>query len=441
MSSATFQQPSDDEKDLSSSVAVSQATPSSSALVQNNRQITVERIHAMTLYWSILVTGWNDGTTGPLLPRLQLVYNVGYTTVSLLFVCATIGFISGAFLNVPLSDRFTFGQLMVLGASLQAIAYAIDASAPPFEVLCLGYAINGIGMAIQDGQANGYVSLMKRNPEKKMGILHAAYGLKLDNFCSPCLPRSPATQFAQLKRWSFHYLVSLGLALSNVLLLILVFKLRSADACLADIGQDETVKSTNTNSSFRQILRFQSVHLLSFYILIYVGLEATIGSWIVTYVIQVRDAGPSSGYISTGFFGGIMLGRVLLLKVNEKVGEHRVLFLYFFIALGMELVIWFVPSVVGNAIAAALLGFIIGPWYPIAMNFAARIIPPWLIAPSMGWIAGFGQAGSALFPFITGAVAQKVGNSKFSSLCDVIGIMVMVLAIWTLVLTRTSSQT
>jgi hypothetical protein len=38
---------------------------------------------------------------------------------------------------------------MVLGASLQVIAYAIDAVAPPFEVLCLGYAINGIGMAIQ----------------------------------------------------------------------------------------------------------------------------------------------------------------------------------------------------------------------------------------------------------------------------------------------------
>jgi len=26
--------------------------------------------------------------------------------------------------------------------------------------------------------------------------------------------------------------------------------------------------------------------------------------WIVTYVIQVRHGGPSSGYISSGFFGG-----------------------------------------------------------------------------------------------------------------------------------------
>lgn len=65
-------------------------------------------------------------------------------------------------------------------------------------------------------------------------------------------------------------------------------------------------------------------------------LTATIG-WIVTYIIDVRGGGPTSGYISTGFFGGmqhfsliyfdlsldsagLMAGRLALLWVNEKVG-------------------------------------------------------------------------------------------------------------------------
>ncbi|KAJ6489886.1 major facilitator superfamily domain-containing protein [Mycena sanguinolenta] len=380
---------------------------------QSRRQLTAERIQFYTLCWSIIVTGWNDGTTGPLLPRIQRVYDIGYRTVSLLFVFATIGFITGAIVNVPLSDRLTFGQLMVFGAFLQVIAYAIDAAAPPFEVLCLGYAINGMGMAIQDGQANGYVAIMKRKPEKKMGILHAAYG------AGALLAPLAATQFALLQRWSFHYLVSMGLALSNVALLILVFKLRSTDECITQIGQESTQKSMNSESSLRQIIPLKSVHLLSVYILVYVGLEATIGGWIVTYVIQAKES-PNPGlvgYISTGYFGGIMLGRVLLLNVNKMVGEHRVLFIYFVIALGLELAIWFVPSVVGNAVAAAFLGFVLGPWYPIAMNFAARIIPRWLLAPSMGWIAGFGQAGSALFPFITGTIAQRTTIRSFPPLC------------------------
>lgn len=34
------------------------------------------RVQFATLCWSIFVAGWNDGTTGPLLPRLQEVYHV-----------------------------------------------------------------------------------------------------------------------------------------------------------------------------------------------------------------------------------------------------------------------------------------------------------------------------------------------------------------------------
>lgn len=47
--------------------------------------------------------------------------------------------------------------------------------------------------------------------------------------------------------------------------------------------------------------------------------------------------------------------------------------------------------------------------YPIAMNQASRVLPPWILTASIGWIAGFGQTGSALLPFITGAIASKAG--------------------------------
>ena len=49
------------------------------------------------------------------------------------------------------------------------------------------------------------------------------------------------------------------------------------------------------------------------------SVEVTLGGWIVTYIIEVRGGGPSSGYISSGFFGGLTFGRVALLWVNSKV--------------------------------------------------------------------------------------------------------------------------
>ena len=62
--------------------------------------------------------------------------------------------------------------------------------------------------------------------------------------------------------------------------------------------------------------------------------------WIVTYIINQRHGGHSSGYISSGFFGGmslgqarlgkllttsligLMLGRVALLPVSKLVSVH-----------------------------------------------------------------------------------------------------------------------
>lgn len=73
-----------------------------------------------------------------------------------------------------------------------------------------------------------------------MGWLHAIYGrfifnnlgekfidlrIGLGALSSPLA----ATQFAQLDHWSFHYLVSLGLALSNVVILWVVFRMKSQD--------------------------------------------------------------------------------------------------------------------------------------------------------------------------------------------------------------------
>jgi fucose permease len=75
----------------------------------------------------------------------------------------------------------------------------------------------------------------------------------------------------------------------------------------------------------------------------------------------------------------------------------------------LDLIVWLVPSLIGGAVAISIVGVLLGPMYPIAMNHAGRTLPQWLLTASIGWIAGFGQAGSAVLPFITGAVASKAG--------------------------------
>ena len=67
------------------------------------------------------------------------------------------------------------------------------------------------------------------------------------------------------------------------------------------------------------------------------------------------------------------------------------------------------PSLVGDAVAVAIIGLLMGPMYPIAMNHCGRVFPRWLLTGAIGWVAGSGQAGSALVPFMAGAIASKAG--------------------------------
>jgi hypothetical protein len=47
---------------------------------------SLERTHFLALCWVLLLAGWNDGTSGPLLPRMQAEYKVGHLVVAVVFI-------------------------------------------------------------------------------------------------------------------------------------------------------------------------------------------------------------------------------------------------------------------------------------------------------------------------------------------------------------------
>jgi len=56
-----------------------------------------------------------------------------------------------------------------------------------------------------------------------------------------------------------------------------------------------------------------------------------LSGWIVTYIVEIRG-----GYISSGFFGGLTVGRVVLLWFNRLVGERRAVFIYGILTIAYE---------------------------------------------------------------------------------------------------------
>ncbi|KAJ6624694.1 major facilitator superfamily domain-containing protein [Mycena sp. CBHHK59/15] len=393
----------------------------------SRHQIFLGRLHTITLCWAVFIAGWNDGTLGPLLRTIQKVYNLSYVIVSLLFVFQSIGAITGALLNITLTPRLGFGKVQPPSTSLHSylVGYSLQAAAPPFPVFVLSCAFNGIGVSILDAQANGYVASLSQNSEARMGYVQAAYGAGV--FAAPLV----STQFAQLRHWSFHYLVSLGITLSNMLCLYLVFRCKSQDENLARLGQTAVNKGNSEHSHMRQILSNKAVHLLTLFLFVNVGVGVAISGWIVTFMVDIRGGGPSAGYIAAGFAGGLTVGRVTLIWVNKKIGETRVIYLYSMIAVGLELIVWLVPSLVGGAVAVSFVGLVFGPMYPLALNRAAKLFPPWLLTGTISWMAAMATVGGATVPFVTGAISTKAGIKSLEPV--IVSMTVAMLILWALV--------
>ncbi|CUA69842.1 Glucose/mannose transporter GlcP [Rhizoctonia solani] len=437
----------DDQKDIKmSTLGGDPAGPTCASLVSDAPTWTMstkeEWVAIAACLWCVFSVGWNDATTGPLLPSIQAHYGINFIIVSMLFVSNCVGFLSAAVINIRLTDRLGFGKLILIGAMFQVLAYSLMIPALPFPVMCVAYAINGLGIGFQDAQVNGFIADLPNNASAKMGLLHAVYGAGA--FLSPLV----ATQFAQLPRWSFHYLTSLGLSVTNAAVLFIVFKLRTQREVMglpsskSTLDYTEEHQNSSSGGKYKEIFTSRAVQLVAFFIWLYVGVEVTIGGWIVTFLIDERGGGASVGYVSSGFFGGLMLGRVVLLWVNEKIGERRVIYVYCILCIGLELVVWLVPNLLGNAIAVSfgmspsstreqIILPVNRPMYPIAMNVTGAIVPKRILTESIGWIASFGQAGSAVFPFMTGALAEKHSAKVLQPLA--VGMIGALVVLWTLV--------
>ena len=150
-------------------------------------------------------------------------------------------------LLVPSS--LTVYNFQLTGASTMVVASSIEASRPPFPAFVLGHFVAGISLALQDSLANSFVACLREKASLKMGILHAVYGTiislltyssSISGFmytgCGALTAPLVATQFAPLRNWSFHYLCTLGLALTNVVLLPIVFKFKRLEGINTQLG-------------------------------------------------------------------------------------------------------------------------------------------------------------------------------------------------------------
>ncbi|KAL2870037.1 putative MFS transporter [Aspergillus lucknowensis] len=369
--------------------------------------------------FGILCAGFNDSSLGVLIPYIQPWFHIGLLEVSYIYLVNFTGGFAASFANIHICSYLGTGGTLVFGSIVQCAGYVLMIWAPSYPAFILGFLFTGFGIALQDAQANSF-TVTVRNSHRWLGVLHAIYGV--GTILGPLVANTVASH---TPRWQSYYLVTLAAGVVNIALVAWTFRhglFKPNNASAKDTAGRE----------LRETLTHPAIWFLTGFFFLYVGTEINLGAWLVQFLVEVRHGDPEKvGYVASMFWSGFTLGRIGLAEVTHRFGERRMVFVYIALALAFQLMFWLIPNIIANAVSVCLLGFFIGPFYPVGLYVLTSVMPPELHLGAIGFTASFGSIGNAAFPFLTGAIASRAGVGALHPI--MISLLVGMTVFWALI--------
>lgn len=316
-----------------------------------------------------------------------------------------LGFIVAAAFVDKIRQRLGRAKAIAVSMVCIALGFIPLVCAAPFPSIVIAYFFIGFGTAIALAIGNVFCANLQ-NGTTMLGAMHGSYGI--GGTIGPLVATSIVSTGSI---WSRYYLLTLGFTLWN-----LCFSTWSFWDYEKELGEFHALSET-TSRGMDQVagmllaIKSRVVVLGAVFIFAYQGAEVSISGWVISFLITARNGDPSSvGYVTSGFWAGITLGRFVLSPIGSKVGEKLFVYLLVAGATVFQLLVWLVPNIIGEAVSLAIVGLLLGPIYPCAAALFTRNLSRREQVNGMSIISAFGSSGGAITPFTTGLLAQAAGT-------------------------------
>jgi len=227
--------------------------------------------------------------------------------------------------------------------------------------------------------------------------------------------------------WNSVYLLMAGLSLPLLLGFGTFFGSPPSTPVTAN-REDERALGGNV---FRDALKLPVIWLAALFLLVYVGVEVSLGNWSYSFLLEDRQQGTVlAGWIASGYWLGLTLGRFTLQNLAERLGVGTRNLMYACMAgivIGI-LLIWFVPLAATAALGFCFIGFSLGPIYPLTVAITPKLVPSRLGPSAIGLLVSVSIFGLALFPWIAGVLAQAIGI--WTLLPYTLGLTALMFGVW-----------
>ncbi len=400
-------------------------------IIMKNRSLSSSTPSLSLAFFGFTLVGIAGGVTSVLLPSLDAFYHVGDATLGLLFLGTSLGYFLAALGSGLLAERLGLRWFLILGAIIVLVGQCGSGLRLPFVLLLCMRTLVGFGIGIIETGFNVFVTAQPRHTVL-LNYLHAFYGVGA--LLSPLIA---SNMLAFYWPWYSVYLLtgvlSLPLALGVALLLRVPLQLQERA-----VQKDEPLKE----NVLRATLRYPVLWLAILFLLVYVGIEVSIGNWSYTFLLGARHQGTLlAGWIVSGFWLGLTLGRFALQAIAERFGMGVKALLYaciLAILLGL-LLVWLIPLDSITAFGFCLIGLGLAPIYPITVALTPQLVPARLNTSAIGLMVSMSTIGLALFPWMAGVLSQAFGI--WTLLPYSLLLTLLLLGIWRFLARKTTGDT
>ena len=348
------------------------------------------------LYAGSILTGIGTTLLGCILPRVLITWQINDGQAGMLFAAQFTGSALGAALvgNDYLKSTLR-GYLLLMGGALSIACFTRPPHVPLFFIFGLGLGLTMTATSMLTG------SVFHTNRAAALSILNACW-------CHGAVLCPVVASF-----WTNHWpAAGLFFALAFALLLV-SFVATRMEPSPVNARYDSDAK--HGHSSRMLIFGFAIMAFL------YVGVEASVSGWMMTYVRRVVAADNAwSPAAAACFWMALLCGRATAPWLLRRMSDLNLLGTSLFAAfLG---VLWLIlsHSTVGIMLSATWSGFALAPIFPLCV---AKVFALANDSVNTKWFLGASGLGGALLPWLTG----KLSDHK-SSLT--VGLIVPVAVLW-----------
>ncbi len=331
-----------------------------------------------------LLTGIGLTLLGSMLPQLASSWHLNDTRSGVLLLAVFMGASLGALLV-----RAPFHRSLMAGLLLMACSAAgLNLAQGHFLFALLLLFGTGLGMAMTSNS----LLIGERFPRRRAAMLTLlnfswSAGAALCPFAAQWLLHHGGVAGVF---WAVAAAASLGIALS--------IRFVGATAGIARMEPAAPILGGTVS-----IVAFFAI-----FAMLYCGAEASIGSWVLTYVHRMGFRLASAPPLATScFWLSLLAGRALAPAILLRVREARLLAVSLVGAFLGVFALLTARPIATVLLAAALAGFSLAPIFPICVSILMSLSRD---ASQARWLFAIAGAGSASLPWLTGIAAQRAGS-------------------------------